>query len=156
MARKPTGKPVGPPLKEINWELFEQLCVIQCTQSEIASMLKVHSDTLSDRSKLNYGEDYSSVYKRFSESGKCSLRREQRVLAKKNAAMAIWLGKHWLGQWDKNPNEHLPPNDSNIDLAIDLIKENQVLKKKLALLEDRSIANQCKTDTEHNRGNAPI
>ena len=41
MAREPTGNPVGAPEKPINWELFEQLCGLQCTESEMASMLKV-------------------------------------------------------------------------------------------------------------------
>lgn len=98
MARKPTGNPVGAPEKPINWELFEQLCGLQCTQSEIAACLKVHRETLSRRTEEHYGEDYSTIYKRYSETGYCSLRRHQFVLSKKNAAMAIWLGKNWLGQ----------------------------------------------------------
>lgn len=104
MARKPTGQPTGRPEAEIDWELFEKLCGLLCTQSEIASMLCVHIDTLRDRVLAEYGEEYSSIYKRYSESGKCSLRRNQVVLSKKNAAMAIWLGKQWLDQKDKSPN----------------------------------------------------
>ena len=99
MARKPTGRPVGPPKKVINWELFEQLCGIQCTQSEIASMLKVHPDTLRDNCPIQHpGEDYSSLYKKYSEVGKTSLRRYQFIQAKTKPNMAIWLGKQWLGQ----------------------------------------------------------
>ena len=100
MARKPTGNPVGKPHKNIDWDMFEQLCAIQCTQSEIASMLKINRDTLRDRAVEKYGEDYSAINKKYSESGKCSLRRNQFVLSKKNASMAIWLGKVWLGQKD--------------------------------------------------------
>lgn len=92
--------PKGPAEKPINWEQFEQLCGLQCTQPEIGSFLKVHRETLSKRVKENYGEDYSTVYKRFSEVGKTSLRRNQFILSKKNAAMAIWLGKQWLDQKD--------------------------------------------------------
>lgn len=98
MARKPTGKPVGPPEKPIDWAAFEQLCALQCTQSEMSSFLKVHKTTLSIKVVEHYGEDYLTIYKRFSESGYCSLRRNQFVLSKKNASMAIWLGKQWLGQ----------------------------------------------------------
>lgn len=105
MARKPTGKPAGRPKKPIDWVQFEQLCALQCTQSEIASILCVNHETLSDRTKEHYGEDYSSVYKRCSESGKCSLRRNQFVISKKNASMAIWLGKIWLGQKDPGMDE---------------------------------------------------
>jgi hypothetical protein len=98
MARKPTGKPVGPPEKIINWELFEQLCALQCTQSEICSMLKVNEDTLRKGCKDTFGEDYSALYKRNSECGKISVRRYQFVQAKTKPNMAIWLGKQWLGQ----------------------------------------------------------
>lgn len=100
MARKPTGRPTGRPEKEINWEIFEQLCFIQCTRSEIASVLKVDEDTVSARVKKKYGEEFSAVFKRYSESGKSSLRRYQFAMAKKNTTMAIWLGKQWLGQRD--------------------------------------------------------
>lgn len=95
----------GRPPKLIDWNLFEQLCAIQCTQSEIASMLKVHIDTLRDRCADYYEDEYSNVYKKFSENGKCSLRRYQFVLAKTNTSMAIWLGKNWLGQSDRDKNE---------------------------------------------------
>lgn len=91
------------PEKEIDWSLFENLCQLQCTQSEIASCLKINPDTLRDRARKQYEiEDYSDIYKKYSETGKCSLRRNQFVLSKKNAAMAIWLGKQWLGQKDQS------------------------------------------------------
>lgn len=101
MARKPTGEPVGRPIKEIDWNMFEQLCGIHCTTSEISSFLKIHDDTLRVRALKYYGgEDYSAIYKRFQESGKCSLRRNQFAMSKSNATMAIWLGKQYLGQKD--------------------------------------------------------
>lgn len=89
------------PQKPINWEHFEQLCALQCTQSEMSSILHVDEETLSNRVKEHYEVDsYSLVYKRFAETGKCSLRRNQFVLSKRNASVAIWLGKIWLGQKD--------------------------------------------------------
>jgi len=105
VARKPTGNPVGRPEKEINWNEFEKLCELQCTQSEIASFLHVSKDTLSDRVGERYGEDYSTTYKKYSESGKCSLRRTQFKLSQKNTSMAIWLGKQWLSQKDHSKED---------------------------------------------------
>jgi hypothetical protein len=90
--------PSGRPQNGIDWSLFEQLCAIQCTQSEIASFLKIDADTLYKRVKERYNSSYSEIYKRYSETGKCSLRRYQYVQAKNKPAMAIWLGKQWLGQ----------------------------------------------------------
>ena len=99
----------GRPPKEINWQLFEDLCSIQCTQSEIASVLHFHVDTIRDRAQAHYEEEYSNIYKRFSESGKTSLRRTQFKLAQKSPAMAIFLGKQYLGQKDNHDTVLLPP-----------------------------------------------
>src|ERR1700677_1875567 len=100
MARKPTGGPVGHPQKPIDWTAFEQLCALQCTQDEMAGVLHVSKDTLYSRAKDHYGEEFSAIYNKFAAAGKSSLRRNQFVMSKKSAAMAIWLGKHWLGQRD--------------------------------------------------------
>jgi hypothetical protein len=90
--------PKGRSPKPIDWDEFEKLCGLQCTQSEIASWFGIIEDTIRERVKDHYGEDYSVIYKRYSETGKASLRRTQFKLAQKNAAMGIWLGKQWLGQ----------------------------------------------------------
>lgn len=127
MARKPTGNPTGRPSAKIDWERFEQLCGLMCTQSEIASMLGVHADTLRNQTLEEYGEDFSTVYKKYSESGKCSLRRNQFVLSKKNAAMAIWLGKQWLGQTDKSQSETI---EMNLTSILKLLMEGKITQAK--------------------------
>lgn len=138
MARKLTGKPTGRPQKDIDWTLFEQLCGIQCTQSEIASMMKVDVDTLRDRVVKHFGEEYSAIYKKYCENGKCSLRRNQFVLSKTNASLAIWLGKQWLGQRDEDPNRGLSPNDAIITMLLADIKS----------LKDKVNATQPKANPE--------
>ena len=95
--------PNGRPHKPIDWEEFEKLCEMQCTQGEIASFFGVHPNTISDNVKQIYKEDYSTVYKKYSDGGKCSLRRTQFKLAQKNTAMAIWLGKQYLDQKEHQP-----------------------------------------------------
>lgn len=148
MARKPTGNPVGAPPKEIDWQLFEQLCGIQCTQSEMAGLLKVHHETLSIRVADHYGEDYPSVYKKLSEGGKCSLRRNQFVQSKTNASMAIFLGKNWLGQTDGR-EEKAPPNDKAIESELELIKQNARLLEKTQELQRQLDAILVKANSEH-------
>jgi hypothetical protein len=103
--KKDPHKPsiLGRPKKEINWRLFQNLCRIQCTQQEIAAVFEINPETLRLRAEEEYKTDFSALYKRFTEAGKCSLRRFQFRLAKKNAAMAIWLGKQWLGQREPDP-----------------------------------------------------
>jgi hypothetical protein len=102
-----TVKPkMGRPPKPIDWKIFEQLCNIQCTHDEIASFLQIAKATLYERAVKEYGdEDFPTIYKRFAEGGKCSLRRNQFKLSATNAAMCIWLGKNWLGQKDKSNDE---------------------------------------------------
>ena len=93
---------MGRPKKQIDKEQFEALCEIQCTQSEICSVLKVSEKTLIAWCKDTYDDTFSNTYKTFSEDGKKSLRRMQFESARKgNVAMQIWLGKQYLGQRDK-------------------------------------------------------
>lgn len=105
MARKPTGKPNGRPLKEIDKEQFEKLCALQCTLEEIAGFFRCSKDTVNAFCKREYGEGFSDTYIMYSQTGKVSLRRYQLELAKKSSAMAIFLGKQWLGQNDETDKE---------------------------------------------------
>lgn len=84
----------GRPKFEIDYELVRKLANIQCTQKEIASILGC-----SDRTLQN-DEEFMRVFKEGIESGRASLRRYQFKLAEKNASMAIFLGKQYLGQRD--------------------------------------------------------
>lgn len=100
MARKPTGKPNGRPKIEINSEQFKKLCELQCTKEEIAGFFNCGETTIEVYCKDTYGESFQAVFKRLSVGGKMSLRRYQFDLAKRNASMAIFLGKQMLGQRD--------------------------------------------------------
>lgn len=91
---------MGRPKVEIDKENFEKLCNLQCTLTEIAGFFKCSEDTIQNWCKKTYDNIFSVVYKKYSQNGKISLRRYQFDLAKKNATMAIWLGKQYLGQTD--------------------------------------------------------
>ena len=82
------------PKKSIDYEIVEKLSNIQCTQEEIANFLDVSVRT------LQRDEEFCRIYKKGINNGKMSLRRYQYKLAEKNTAMAIWLGKQYLGQKD--------------------------------------------------------
>lgn len=101
MPRKPTGRPNGRPRKEIDKKQFEKLCFLQCTLIEFEGFLEVDNKTLEKWCKETYGMGFSEVYKLKRGNGKVSLRRSQWQLAQTNPTMAIWLGKQWLGQTDK-------------------------------------------------------
>lgn len=90
----------GRPQKEIDKKIFENLCGLQCTLEEIAGVFDCSVDTIERWCKREYGETFAETYKKHSAKGKMSLRRTQFKLAEKSAAMAIFLGKNYLGQKD--------------------------------------------------------
>ena len=89
------------PQKEINRKYFENMCGIQCTQDEICHVFGVTDKTLNAWCKREYGKGFSEVFKEKRSVGKISLRRAQWKLAEKSPAMAIFLGKNYLGQTDR-------------------------------------------------------
>ena len=107
-------KRTGRPRKEINRKHFENLCGIQCSQEEICQFFEVTDKTLNSWCKREYGKGFSEVFKAKRGIGKISLRRTQWKLAEKSPAMAIFLGKNYLGQTDRieqtiNEVENLAP-----------------------------------------------
>lgn len=79
------------PKIEIDKKQFESACGIQCTLSEIAAFFDCSEDTVERWCKRTYGEGFADIYKKKSEKGKISLRRNQLKLSETNASMAIWL-----------------------------------------------------------------
>lgn len=63
-------------------------------------MLDVSEKTLDAWCRRTYGDTFSPVYAVKRQAGKMSLRRMQWRLAERNASMAIFLGKQFLGQTD--------------------------------------------------------
>lgn len=100
MANKKKGRPII----DIDKNQFEKLCFLQCTEEEIAGFFDCSIDTINNYCKRTYDMTFSDVYKKKSSKGKISLRRSQFKIAEKNATMAIWLGKQYLGQIDAIEN----------------------------------------------------
>lgn len=102
------------PRKEIDRKQFENLCGLQCTKEEICAFFELTDKTLERWCKRTYNLGFSDVFREKRGLGKISLRRAQFELAKKNASMAIWLGKQHLGQRDhdiRNYNESKTENN---------------------------------------------
>lgn len=85
---------------KIDQKQFENLCKMQCTETEIMSWFDVSKDTLIRWCKDNYNCDFATIYEKKKEGGKIALRRYQLQQAEKNPTMAIWLGKQYLKQKD--------------------------------------------------------
>lgn len=92
------------PKKEIDKTTFEKLCGLQCTKEEICSWFDITDKTLDGWCKRTYKKGFSEVFALKRGKGRISLRRAQFELAKRNAAMAIWMGKQYLGQKEPDAN----------------------------------------------------
>lgn len=93
--------PAGRPNAEISQTQFEQLCAMQCTESEICAWFNITDKTLNRWCRRTYKKNFSEIFKVKREKGLISLRRSQFQLAENNPTMAIWLGKQYLKQTDK-------------------------------------------------------
>jgi hypothetical protein len=89
--------------KIVNADTVRQLGMLQCTQKEAAAFFDITLSTF--RRLLRQEPAVRKAWDQGLEGGKISLRRKQMRLANSNPAMAIFLGKQYLGQQDVNRNE---------------------------------------------------
>src|SRR3990167_3546467 len=140
MPRKPTGRPNGrpkktvkPPVdpkappsewkgvvpeKEINLDQVLYWTELQATAEEIAGAFRVSVDTLDRRLREAFGMGFAELRKRCNGLHKLSLRRYQFQQAERNATMAIWLGKIWLGQRETIVTETIMKGEDPVRIYI--------------------------------------
>lgn len=106
----------GRPKAEINQRQFEDLCRWHCTRAEVAAHFDVDESTITRWCKETYGCDFATVIKKKEQCGNTALRKIQFNMAENGSErMAIWLGKQWLGQTDKQ----------EIDVSAEISAENR-------------------------------
>lgn len=118
---------VGRPKKEITKEIFEELCAIQCTKDEIASVFRCSDSTISRFCMREYEENFEEVYKKLSEDGRTSLRRTLFNMAKTKPVIAIWLSKQYLGMSDKQEIANIEPDR---EVTIEIINDRSQIKNQ--------------------------
>lgn len=99
---------MGRPKKEFDKKAFSDLVGFGCTQEEICWFFRdretgipANIDTLTRWCKREYGMTFHEFKKQNELMPlKIQLRRNQLELSRKSAAMAIFLGKNYLGQTD--------------------------------------------------------
>ena len=112
--RQPTKNPYidlqdsggGRPIKLISEQgkiFIEKMAGLMCTDEEIAAMMSDDNESISvdTLTNENNASTFADCKEKGQSRGKASLRRNQFKLSETNAAMAIFLGKNWLGQTDK-------------------------------------------------------
>lgn len=105
--------------KQLDQKQFENLCALQCTEEEICGWFGITDKTLARWCRETYNKRFSEVFREKRSGGKISLRRSQFRLAEKNATMAIWLGKQYLGQKDTVDEENAA--EKKLDALLDKI-----------------------------------
>ena len=104
-------------LKEMNWDLLDSLIGIFCTLEECAACLDLDQDTINNKIKQKYGITFSDYFRQKASKGRASLRRRQFEMSKTNPALAIWLGKQYLGHRES------PLIDQSSHLHVTTIKD---------------------------------
>ena len=97
--QKKRGRPQKLQPDEQTLKTLSGLARIQCTTKEAAAVLEVSEQTF-----FAFLERYKNARETWDngkEYGKSSLKRNQFRMSETNPAMAIWLGKQYLGQSDK-------------------------------------------------------
>lgn len=89
------------PRIDIDKTQFEKLCGLQCTKEELAGYFECSEDTIERWCNREYKASFAVVFAQKRVTGKISLRRSQFRMAETNPTMAIWLGKQYLGQAER-------------------------------------------------------
>ena len=152
MPRKPTGRPNGrpkkkavPPVdpksppsewkgtvpeKEINLDQVLYWTELQATAEEIAGAFRVSVDTLDRSLREAFDMGFAELRKRCNGLHKLSLRRYQFQQAERSAAMAIWLGKVWLGQRETVVTETIFKEEDPVQIYIPDNGRGDCIEKK--------------------------
>jgi len=132
MPRTPE-KPGGRPKIDIDWDMFDRLCEIFCTQKEIAAIFCCSIDTIENAVKEHANTTFSDYYESKSAGGRSSLRRWQyRKAEEGNPTMLIWMGKQYLGQSDKQTLviDKSDADELDADILTDAIKKQETRKRE--------------------------
>lgn len=125
----------GRPSKDFDKGQFADLVGYGCTQEEICWFFRdrntgipIHPDTLSRWCVRTYGMSFKEYKEKNSLMPlKIKLRENQLKLSQKSAAMAIFLGKNYLGQSD-----HAEVSDTEaIDILRAILLNNKENAKRL-------------------------
>lgn len=123
----------GRPQKEFDIKAFVDLVGLGCTQEEICWFFRdengktANIDTLSRWCKRTFGINFQEYFRQNGGMAlKIKLRRNQFKLSEKSAAMAIFLGKNYLGQ--KDVIETNEQDNGILDKFVEYLKDTKDAK----------------------------
>ena len=111
--------------KNIDFDLIGQLAAIQCTEDEIAFVLKCSVQTLRNHCVRTQSCILGDFLENHRGGGRVSLRRKQFEIAMSgDKTLLIWLGKQYLGQSDKQ--EVASTISGNIKLSAEDLSDEEL------------------------------
>jgi len=132
----------GRPKKEYNRKLFVDLIGLGCGADEICWVFReedgkpANIDTVSRWCKREFGCTFQEFrVKNGAMALKVAVRKNQLELSKKSAAMAIFLGKNYLGQTD-NPQTVTEPEAATADDALTAALREEAAKMEAGAEEE--------------------
>lgn len=88
--------------KAIDWDEVDSMCEAGCPAYEIASHFAIHPNTLTDKVRAKYNQDFSTYAQELKHKGNRNIRFKQYEKAIEGSIpMLTLLGKTRLGQTDK-------------------------------------------------------
>jgi len=110
---------------------IERLGRLQCTYREAAAFLDIRVGQF--KQLIAKDQEARRAWEKGLRLGQISIRRKQMRLGSSNAAMAIFLGKQYLGQRDVQSHEQVGDNASlEIDASQLTQEERDALRKLIA------------------------
>lgn len=130
------------PKKEINWEIVEKRMEAGCSGVEIASTLRIDSDTFFRRFQEQYGKRFADSSADFYSAGDANIKFTQYMKALAgNNNMLMLLGKERLNQGKEEEIKKSPLED-----MIELRHENMILKAENDKIKGELDANKPQTE----------
>jgi hypothetical protein len=121
-----------PPEQRIQMlNVIRELAALSCSKEDTAKVVGTSATTFRDR--LKNDREMGAAWTLGRAVAKCSLRVKQFKLASRSAAMAIFLGKNYLGQKNE-PGIQNYPSDNSVPLNLDNLDADE-LKQLKALLD---------------------
>lgn len=109
---------LGRPKTYIDWEQFQKLCQLQCTEEEIAAWFNICINTINERCKDELGMTFQDASKLYGAQGKIALRRLQfKAAMKGDTRILTFLGKNILDQTDKTEQKIRMDFDGNVSVT---------------------------------------
>lgn len=113
-------RPMGRPLKQIDWELAKDLAMAGCNGKEISSHFDINYNTFMERCQQDLNLTFTEFSDKYGKKG-CSLIRAQQFAKalghteKGDNSLLIWLGKCRLKQEEYKKQNMESQNDNIFD-----------------------------------------